>query len=308
MSAQLNNPPAMLVLGDSVEWGQGLQEWNKFSSLVRDQLKYRPEYEGLTCTALAHSGAIIGVGVGPQWRNVPPEVPWHLPTIIQQCDGYSGNPDDVRVVLLDGGINDVSVDVIINPETTQSDLSAKVERYCHSDMATLLRKVAGKFSSPQCRIIVTGYYQILSEASRYAPTVSFLELWGISAASSLISTAGGFSNLIALSKLFWTESNAALARAVDEVYADCGNRITFVRSGFTPNNSLFQEGSLLWQFKGTPPFIDAADDFADFRAQVCSNHYADGTVGCATCRFASVGHPTADGAQKYCEQIMEVFA
>jgi len=302
------NPPVMLVLGDSVLWGQGLQPWNKFSELVRDQLKYRPEYAGLTLDVRARSGAIIGAssGAAPP-RYVPSEVPWSYPSVIQQCDGYPGNPDEVRVVLLDGGINDVSVKTIVDPATKPADLSALVERYCHVDMVTLLNRVTGKFSNPACRIIVTGYYQILSAASSPAPTVSFLELFGITTASTILSTATGFSNVVALSELFWKESDRALAQAVKDVNPNCGNRITFVPSGFTAANSLFQAGSLLWIFSGTPPLVDAADDFRDFRAQVCSNYYADGTVPCATCRFASVGHPTANGAIQYYQQIMQAF-
>ena len=308
MGGGSGNPPVMLVLGDSVLWGQGLQEWNKFSTLVYDQLKYRPEYSGLTLEVRARSGAIIGASSGaPPPRNVPSEVPWSYPSVIQQCDGYSGDPNDVRVVLLDGGINDVTVRTIIDPATQLADLSALVERYCHVDMVALLTKVTQKFSDPACRIIVTGYYQILSAASSYAPTVSFLELFGITTASTVLSTSTGFSNVVALSELFWKESDRALAQAVKDVNPNCGNRITFVPSGFTAANSLFQAGSLLWIFSGTPPFVDAADDFRDFRAQVCSNYYADGTVPCATCRFASVGHPTANGAIQYYQQIMQAF-
>jgi hypothetical protein len=86
-----------------------------------------------------------------------------------------------------------------------------------------------------------------------------------------------------------------------------GNRITFVRYGFTEQNSLFQDDSLLWVFSGTPPAVDAADDFRDLRARACSNFYPEDSVDCAECRFASVGHPTAGGAIKYYEQIMQVF-
>lgn len=43
-----SGPPIMLSMGDSVIWGQGLQDWNRFDSLVCEQLKYRPEYAGLT--------------------------------------------------------------------------------------------------------------------------------------------------------------------------------------------------------------------------------------------------------------------
>ena len=301
------NAPVMLVLGDSVAWGQGLQEWNKYATLVFDQLKNRPEYAGLTLAVRARSGAIIGNGKPPSPRNVPPEVPWNYPTILQQCDAYVGDPDAVRVVLMDGGINDVTVDAIVNPNTTIEDLKEKIEQYCHLDMRELLQKVSAKFSNPACRIIVTGYYQILSAASSVTPTIQFLKIYGIAEAARILARGTAFSDLIALSATFWTESDKMLELAVNEANAQAGNRITFVRSGFTKANSLFQPGSLLWIFSGVPPFVDAADDFGNFRAQVCPNYYPNDTVGCAVCRFASVGHPTANGAIKYYQQIMQAF-
>lgn len=299
--------PVMLTIGDSVTWGQGLQDWNKFDRLVCDRLKYRPEYAGLTLARLAHSGAIIGADSDQTGRAAPGEVPWPFPTVIQQCASYDGDPDAVRVVLMNGGINDVSLQVIANPQTTLETLGDLLECYCYRGMLELLKSVAARFSNPACRIIVTGYYQILSAASSFAPTVAFLEILGITEASTLLHTATGFSDLVALSHLFWQGSNTALSKAVDEVNPTVGNRITFVGSGLTEQNSLFQGESLLWVFSGTPPIVDAADDFRDFRAQVCSNFYPDGSVDCAICRFASVGHPTAGGAIKYYEQIMEAF-
>ena len=54
-------PPVMLVLGDSVMWGQGLEDGNKFYQLVFDQLSQK--YAGLQAAMRAHSGAVIGAGV-----------------------------------------------------------------------------------------------------------------------------------------------------------------------------------------------------------------------------------------------------
>ncbi len=296
--------PVMLVLGDSVAWGQGLPEGNKFATLVCDQLKSRPEYAGMKLVIRARSGAVIGASLTARSpRFVPSEIPWTYPTVIQQCEGYDGDPDKVRIVLLDGGINDVSVDVIIDPRTTSARLEQLIDDYCRRDMAILLDKVCGKFSNPACRVIVTGYYQIVSRASGYAPTLKFLELWGISQAAQILA-AGGFSDLVALCELFHRRSDEALKAAVDEANARWSNRIVFVPSGFTAENAMFQENTLLWGFRGTPPFVDAADELRQFRAELCSNFYDDGSVRCTTCRFASIGHPTALGAIRYYERIM----
>lgn len=298
--------PLMLTMGDSVMWGQGLLEENKFRSLVCDALSYRPEYVGLTqLPTLAHSGAIIGSALDADTTTAPGEIPRTYPSVFQQCASYSGNVDDVRIILLDGGINDVSVNVIADPQTTIDDLHGLIEEFCHDAMVALLEAVTRKFSNPDCRTIVTGYYPIFSGASEYTPSVTFLELLGIVGASEILSTVPGFTNLAALSEEFRRYSDEQLARAVNEVAAS-GRSISFVPSGFSDGDCLFQDSSLLWGFKG-PPF-DAADDFGDFRAARCSGYNADGSASELRCRFASIGHPNASGAIRYYEQIMKAFA
>jgi hypothetical protein len=300
------NAPLMLTMGDSVMWGQGLLEEHKFRSLVCDALSYRPEYLGLTqLPTLAHSGAIIGAELDTDPTIAPGEIPRTYPSLFQQCASYSGNSDDVRIILLDGGINDVSVGVIADPQTTIDGLRDLIEKYCHDAMVALLEAVTRKFAHPDCRVIVTGYYPIFSGASEYTPSVTFLELLGIVGASEILSSVAGFTDLAALSLEFRRHSDEQLARAVNEVAA-CGRSITFVPSGFTDADCLFQDSTLLWGFKG-PPF-DAADDFGDFRAARCSGYNADGSVSELRCRFASVGHPNASGAIRYYEQIMKAFA
>jgi hypothetical protein len=64
---------------------------------------------------LAHSGATIGVGDTETADPVDGEVPTSYPTILQQCDLFTGLRDKVDLVLMDGGMNDVDVTTILNP-------------------------------------------------------------------------------------------------------------------------------------------------------------------------------------------------
>src|ERR1700719_3958067 len=104
MSSATDSDPVMLVLGDSVTWGQGLNDYNKFYRLVFDQVSMK--HPRLQPVMLAHSGAAIGKGDTSTWRSLPGEVPSSGPTILHQCDQYD-DPSSVRVILMNGGINDV---------------------------------------------------------------------------------------------------------------------------------------------------------------------------------------------------------
>jgi lysophospholipase L1-like esterase len=101
----------IVTLGDSVTWGQGLPEAQKFDSMVRDALGHRFP-GGVSLQRFAHSGAVIAAN--PVTGNsANGEVPVSRPTIVEQCDGFSDSPDTVDLVLVNGGINDVGVTKIL---------------------------------------------------------------------------------------------------------------------------------------------------------------------------------------------------
>src|SRR5512144_2274746 len=95
----------LTVFGDSVNWGQGLLTQHKFSTLVRERLARNGT--PLTVEMLAHSGATIGAR-GPATRTrIDGEVPVSSPTVMEQVASYDGDPDDVAMIVLNGGINDI---------------------------------------------------------------------------------------------------------------------------------------------------------------------------------------------------------
>lgn len=80
----------VLVLGDSVLWGQGLYEHQKIHTLVTEDLQRSLKGVAVSTMLLAHSGAIIGE---PDDKPEPPlqgdfvdEVPYGSPTLFQQVD------------------------------------------------------------------------------------------------------------------------------------------------------------------------------------------------------------------------------
>src|SRR5689334_15298077 len=54
-----NRPLQFLVLGDSVNWGQGLNDDQKFYALVQQWLKQQLLGRDVNVTVMAHSGATV---------------------------------------------------------------------------------------------------------------------------------------------------------------------------------------------------------------------------------------------------------
>jgi hypothetical protein len=305
MGAAQSSNPVMLVMGDSVMWGQGLDDGNKFYRLAFDQLSYK--YPGLQPPVmLAHSGAVIGAGINSPWPTLPGEIPASGPTIFDQCNQYS-DPSPVRVILMDGGINDVDVRVLLSPMTAPDDLSALIKQHCYADMKLLLQTVAAKFSDPQCKVILLGYYPILSENSDQVSIPFLLKARGIPHADLLLQSAAAISDPRDLALQFWKESDRWLSQAAAEVNQTpaANNRITYILPEFHEQNALFESDPWLWGLDFSSGFAPE-DEVADQRRDQCLRRVPR-FLDCQECIRASVGHPNATGAIKYCEAVMSAF-
>jgi lysophospholipase L1-like esterase len=93
----------MVVLGDSVPWGQGLLPAHKYHAV----LETLSTTYAVSTDFMAHSGATIGGGATVGASAPDGEVPDAYPTILQQCAADTQAPDTVDLILLNGGINDV---------------------------------------------------------------------------------------------------------------------------------------------------------------------------------------------------------
>jgi len=296
----------MAVLGDSVAWGQGLQDPNKYASIVLAQLD--PTGTG-QLTMTAHSGAVIGAQGPPAGGKVGPEVPSATPTIRNQVDSVP-NPGTVDLVLLNGGINDVTIQAILAPFTSNDDLRTATEKACHDDMILLLKKAVGRFVKPSCQFIVTGYYPILStQSSLKEPGSTNLDLLlnhhGLPLAAYMNRTP--IIDLVVSHALqFWRDSDVLLGGAVAETQAalGLGGRIAFVPSGFTESNALFAPMPFLFGFD--PVTLGTQDLVPAERERECREAYPTllDFLDCEVCRYASVGHPNTDGALRFANAIL----
>jgi lysophospholipase L1-like esterase len=291
----------IVSIGDSVIWGQGLLPDEKFNTLVRQALP-----GGATLESAAHSGAVIGA-TGATGTPQPGEVPASRLSIIEQCDAYANSPDTVDLVLMNGGINDVGVANILNPFAVIPPLETRVAHACHDGMLVLLKKVSAKFSKPACKILVTGYYPILSALSDPLGVTKLLSLFGIAVPPFVDKDLGFINPVLHRCEVFFQTSTQQLTAAI----ADAGDaRIKFVPSGFTDANSVFVPGtSLLWGLN-LDDDMDPQDPVAAARHPLCDAAHP-GVLEIPEreqCYRASAGHPNVEGAVQFSKQILFVAA
>jgi lysophospholipase L1-like esterase len=291
----------ILSIGDSIIWGQGLLPNEKFNCLVQQALlPLHPE--GVTLESLAHSGAVIGA-TGVSGTPQVGEVPASRLSIIEQCDSYANSPETVDLVLMDGGINDVGVASILNPFALIPPLDVRVVHACHDGMLVLLNKVTAKFSKPTCRILVTGYYPILSAQSDPLGVIKLVSLFGIAVPAFLDKDLDFINPVLDRCEAFFTDSTQQLQQAIVDANDP---RITFVPSGFTDANSAFVPGTALLWGLALDDDLTPQDPVAAARHPLCDAAHPDPLQipERELCYRASAGHPNVQGAAQFSRQIL----
>jgi hypothetical protein len=294
----------MIVLGDSVTWGQGLLPAQKFSTLVYSQLPSQtPDNSSLT--VLAHSGATIGVCATISKPALDGEVPDSYSTVIQQCASYENRPEAADVVIVNGGINDVDVFTIVNPLTDSDDLHELINQHCYLDMLTLLGQVTAKFTNPATRIVVPSYFPILSRESDPIRLPHFLGLYGVQL-TPLLTNLGDivFDKIFDHCRMSNEKSGACLGKAVTEInQQQGGKRVRFAQVPFTASNSVLAPDAWLWGIKADS---SPEDPVRRQRHAACDLDERD-PIRRDLCYRASVGHPNITGAKQFAQAILSTL-
>jgi hypothetical protein len=302
----------LLALGDSVVWGQGLQQKDKFCYLVGSAL-------GSEVKNLAHSGATVLSASATE--SMPPitnlgyaspaepdpdmangEVPRSKPTILEQCEYYPDDPTKVVYILLDGGINDVQITTIVNPTESLESLDKSIMQHCYREMLVLLKCVASKFTNPRCRILVTGYYPIFRKPQGDADMIRLIQTVAKLLGHDFEVEKGRRdfnlweSDPVERSTNFWHHSTDALKQAINETRDP---RICFVDSGFSLENALFAPDTTLMLWDLNVDF-SAKDPMKNARKPKCDMYEPQDFLYCPR---ASFGHPNQKGAALYLSQI-----
>lgn len=297
---------SILVLGDSIQWGQGLLPKQKFHTQVAKFIGSKHPNFKVHTQVLAHSGAIIGVCKNKKERPLNGEIPTDNPTILQQA-AMAINPNNVDLVLVDGGINDINVRTIISPLTSKSTIIEKSKKHCHDHMKMLLKELI-KFK--KAKIIVTGYYPMVTHESDLLALTLLLAALGLAVAGPGGLIVGGLTGSLIKDKMasncrtFAKNANADLKAAVDEVNKSLKGqkRIFLAIPPFGPKNAIFAPSTWLWGLNGFSP----QDPVAKSRSTSCSKAGSKRT-NIPMCKIASLGHPNPTGAKAYAKVITQLI-
>ncbi|MGI8733334.1 MAG: SGNH/GDSL hydrolase family protein [Pyrinomonadaceae bacterium] len=332
----------MLVLGDSILWGQGLRQQQKTWFRVKCWLE---ETTGriVDVTVKAHSGAIVerSPGQTQTYSSINSEVNLPLPSVNEELDealqSY-GNGSKVDLVLLGGCINDVDVRNLLNASVNTDLIRERTRASCGAAMTRLLRRTVEAF--PNAHVIVPGYYRIVSSETEDNAFIRLLvkKLAGQPSEGRRLSDKEVRDRLIVNSEEFYTNSTASLREAVREVNEELQSRLSrqkvlFADIQFWPEHAFSANDTLLWTFVfsstnlsgfrkilialsfGTAAY-NANDTVRKERIESCKQTYKKPKAPRETksekqtrenrllaCGYASLGHPNQMGALMYAEAI-----
>lgn len=252
------NPFHMLVLGDSIMWGQGLREEEKFSWRIKCWLQEKTDRE-VKVHVEAHSGAVIsGTSSAPlTFATADGEVNLPSPTINEQVDHaiqfYAKNQESPALILLNGCINDVGVKNLLAASTPLENLRAQARKSCGEDMHLLLQRVRNSF--PQSQVLVTSYYPIVSLQTDDNAFLRLLvkKLNNQRPEARRMSDKEMRQHLIAISDEWYKTSTLSLAEAVMKTNRAANGvssypKLMFVEIQFGPEHVFAAPESLLWNF------------------------------------------------------------
>jgi hypothetical protein len=320
----------VVTLGDSVMWGQGLPYTTKFRSQVTAWLQSQLGASRQVCQVptRAHSGAQMQVSAqeGDTETGLPGEIPSGHPSIrhelqltVRDMQEAHIDPNAVRLVLMDGGINDVGVASILSPAKSSSDIE-QLTRQSMRVMDPLLREVLSTF--PYAALVVTGYFPIASENSDVTALLAFAgAVAGGPIAGPLGGAIGGTlgvadtPKLVDNSRIFVATVHQQIAQIIDALPAPHRSRVTLAVPGFQSINAYGGRDTFLWkieEFAGPeaagfadvdPRSPDTPNGVAWARARACT----EANRPSPKCLNASMGHPNLKGAYAYTVAILEAI-
>lgn len=288
----------LLVIGDSVVWGQGLAEQHKTATILARHLR-------ADLRMLAHAGAKIGIRDSYTVTMPSGEIPCFFPTIFQQLHSVQDSLDDINWVLMNGGINDVEIQRVFNPMVPQYELELHTRNYCGRDMLTLLRRVIRRFEN--ALVLVLGYYPGLSHQSRPEGVERLYSLVHGTEFAPVHEPELFRNEIVEHCLRFWRLSSGLMRLAVEHVNREAGKvRAIFVDSGMAEANAAYAPQSLLWELDLADPEM-APDEVAQER-QAASELIETGPLQRRQCWLSSAGHPNVAGAARMAEQCLEALA
>ncbi len=327
-----------LVVGDSLVWGQGLEEKDKFYSLTGNWLATEA-FGGrreIDLKVKAHSGATLKLHKNEEdalskagrkeTEKYNPEINVGFPSTLTQLETaheeYNAAgipPSEVRLIMMSGGITDISVAAILNPFGDNRQLESDIEKYCSKDMSDVLGRAAELF--PNAITAVIGYYPMISPKTSAHELFNFvLEAYGLPRSlkpvANNVLTRQFFKVIrkksLKRSRIWIKGSEAKIRGAIDELNKRIGStRAVYVTAPIDESNTYGTGNGLLFKMlkKGR---ID--DHFYAERKEQCGpvlNDLKDKTglkYPVRFCDMAAVGHPSPEGSKAFTESIKSALA
>jgi len=302
------------ALGDSAMWGNGLEEKDKFTTLVADALE-RELGVHVIRVVMAISGATIRTHPADgvcKTRCGDGEVPEVFTSITTQANILPA-PELYDLILLDGCGNDIQIERILAPTDNTTLIRELADEFCFAELANLLIRVRAR--APQAPIVVTGYFPFVSADS----DLSELGVWAVSQGINLGSEeelAATLANFVVNSEVFQQATAAAMSAAVELVSSldESDPGIAFVDPGFGPTNATFASEAWLWGLTRNVSVarqlnIDLSlfpeDPMLDERVDRCV--LPNVAPFLLPCVYGALGHPNVAGAQAYATGIISVL-
>lgn len=329
-------PLNLVVLGDSISWGQGLKDEHKAWYLVKSWLQQNTRRE-VRERIEAHSGAVIGatgLAEPAEFAYLDGELSRAYPTIHGQLDraikSYA-DPSQVDLVLVDGCINDLDSRRLLNAANTPDQIRELAQAKCGAPVEALLVRITSAF--PNAHVVITGYYPILSDKTANDLFMRALakRFYTPAAGDQKLNDKVLRARLIAISREWYHTSDqmlSAAARKIDSQLQARGSpqRVLFADAGFRPEHSFAAEHSRLWGFNASAlrkllvvltlgkVQLRTNDERQNQRKELCTSMFPRAPTESPEqkalredrllrCRLAAVGHPNRKGAAMYADAI-----
>ncbi|HQZ94768.1 MAG TPA: hypothetical protein PLP21_00545 [Pyrinomonadaceae bacterium] len=328
-----SEPFEFLVIGDSLIWGQGLPEADKFYTLTEDWLRkevFRGTRE-VALTVKAHSGATIRFDPkeATKYRAsgkdessyYPGEVNVSTPSMFKQVEMAAddhkkrGVARGADLVMLTAGITDIAVEGVLDPFGDIKKLELFIAEVCRGRVGSLLENIAQ--NNPDALIAVVGYYPILSENSSSSKVFNaWLETLNVPSfiqglLNNPVMRPIVFSKLlkraIKRSRLWISESDRNFRAAIADHNAKVGReQAIFIKAPLTEENVVESPKTMLFRMRKDGTVEDPLYAQRKIECKVALDELKRTTgvkYSPKRCSYAAVGHPDKAGAKLYAEAI-----
>ncbi len=289
----------MVVLGDSIAWGAGLEQNQKYYYYVAHWLNGKLD-RPVDVKVLAHTGAKLK----GHSDNTPydPDCPNPYPSVEDQISCIQ-HPDSIDLVLLSGGANDVGVLNVIDSDMTGQDI-ARLCKTIGVSMPKILDELLNRCN--KAKIIVTGYYPIITDETRNEDLDAFYKYiyeYGLNH-ESVAMPSNYKIILVDNSRIFFEESTRYLKEAVNGTNNE---DVIFVPVNFPSDKCYATIDSWLWRIDHVDLInreLIPNDAVWEYRRDIC---HPDDIESKKQDIVGSIAHPNLEGAIKYARAIEDAI-